>query len=274
MSPAIDLSAIPLFAELSPAEQAALAGLLKPHSYPAHQSIFWIGDAGSQFFIVRQGRVAMVYPDETGQEAVLGVLGPGEFFGELSLLDGGPRTATARAETDVELLSLGRDEFHEFLRRHPSAAIHVITVIGRRQREMLSRLRGIKNVNQAIAESTTLWQRVADTIAAISAHKFFFMFHVVWFAAWIVLNVRSNAFDPFPFGLLTLIVSLEAIFLSIFVLISQNRSSEKDRIAADLDYQVNVKAHLEVMLLHQKVDRVIAMLAPPEPAAGGDGARR
>ena len=267
----VDLSSIPLFARLSPEEHGTLLGLLQVREVPAHQPIFWIGDAASECFIVRKGEVVLTYPDEGGHETILGVIHQGEFFGEISLLDGGGRTATARAQTDVELLALGRDDFHAFLRQHPAAAIHVITVIGQRQREMLGRLRGIRNVNQVIDESATLWHRVADSIAAISANQVFFAIHLVWFGFWIVLNVLrgDHGFDPFPFGLLTLVVSLEAIFLSIFVLISQNRQSEKDKIGADLDYQVNLKAHLEVMMLHRKMDRVLALLAARDPDPSG-----
>jgi len=270
----IDFASIPLFARLAPGEAAALSGLLTARTVQAHQPIFWIGDPGSDFFIVQRGEVVLLYQDEVGREATLGVLGPGEFFGEISLLDGGPRTATARARTDVELLSLGREQFHEFLRRHPAASIHVITVIGQRQREMVGRLRGIKNVNQVIEERATLWHRIADGIASLSASQFFFLSHVLWFAIWVAVNVVLGArgFDPFPFGLLTLVVSLEAIFLSIFVLISQNRQSEKDHIGADLDYQVNLKAHLEVMMLHQKMDRMLGMLASSDTQPDRDRA--
>jgi uncharacterized membrane protein len=259
----IDLSSIPLFAKLTAEQLDTLSGLLRSEVFAAHQTIFWIGDPGAEFFVVRRGEVVLTYPDETGREEILGTAKRGEFFGEISLLDGGPRTATARARGEVELLCLGRDDFHEFLRQHPAASIHVITVVGQRQREMVGRLRGIKNANQVIDEHATVWHRVADAIAALSANQFFFAAHVLWFGAWIAVNVArgDQGFDPFPFGFLTLVVSLEAIFLSIFVLISQNRQSEKDKIGADLDYQVNLKAELEVMMLHQKVDRVLAMLA-------------
>jgi uncharacterized membrane protein len=270
----IDFASIPLFAQLGPGESATLSSLLTTRTVQANQPIFWIGDPGSELFIVQKGEVTMFYPDEAGREMILGILGPGEFFGEISLLDGGPRTASARARTDVELLSLGREQFHEFLGHHPAASIHVITVSGRRQRDVVERLRGIRNVNQVLEERATLWHRVADAIAGISGSQWFFLAHVLWFAVWIVVNVAFDArgFDPFPFGLLTLVVSLEAIFLSIFVLISQNRQAVKDHVSADLDYQVNLKAELEVMILHQKMDRILAMLASPDSRRDRDGA--
>ena len=123
---------------------------------------------------------------------------------------------------------------------------------------MLEKMRGLKNVNEIAEERMNLWYRVADKIAAVSASGTFLGLHLVWFIVWIVPNVikGERGFDPFPFVLLTMIVSLEAIILSIIIMVSQNRAGEKDRIRADLDYQVNLKAHLEVMQLHRKIDRI------------------
>jgi uncharacterized membrane protein len=235
-----------------------LAGLLKEQRVGAQQPVFWIGDEGADFYIVQVGRVAVCYPDELGHEVKLAVLGPGDFFGEISLLDGGPRTATVRAEGDVRLMSLSRHDFLEFIRRNPSTSIHILTVLGQRQREMLQKMRGLKNVNEIAEERMNLWYRTADKIAAVAASGTFLGLHVVWFVVWIIPNViqGEKGFDPFPFGLLTMIVSLEAIILSIIIMVSQNRAGEKDRIRADLDYQVNLKAHLEVMQLHRKIDRI------------------
>ena len=252
------LANIPLFAKLNPAELAELSGLLKEQKVENQQPVFWIGDEGADFYLVQVGRVAVCYPDELGHEITIAVLAAGDFFGEISLLDGGPRTATVRADGDVQLLSLSRHDFLEFLKRNPSAGIHILTVLGQRQREMLEKLRGVKNVNEVMEERTTRWQKIADVIAAVSASQAFVIFHIILFAGWMVVNkvIGEKAFDPFPYNLLTMVVSLEAIFLSIFVLVSQNRAGEKDRIRADLDYQVNLKAHLEVMQLHRKIDRI------------------
>jgi len=252
------LANIPLFAKLKPTELAELAGLLKEQKVDNQQVVFWIGDEGADFYLVQVGRVAVCYPDDMGHEVTIAVLGAGDFFGEISLLDGGPRTATIRAEDDVRLLSLSRHDFLEFLIRNPTAGIHILTILGQRQREMLQKMRGLKNVNEVMEERTTSWQKIADVIAAVSASQAFVVFHVVLFAGWMIVNkiFGEKALDPFPYNLLTMIVSLEAIFLSIFVLVSQNRAGEKDRIRADLDYQVNLKAHLEVMQLHRKIDRI------------------
>jgi uncharacterized membrane protein len=251
---------IPLFAGLPPAELEELACLLKRCDFKAGEPIFWVGDAGIDSYIIQSGRVTMSCPDERGRDIILGDLGPGDFLGEICLLDGGPHMATARARTDVILGSLSRAELMTFLHHWPDAANHVISALGAQQRAVWQRLRGITNANAVIEERATTWQRLADVIASVSASPGFVLLHVAWFAGWMIFNTAKgkDAPDPYPFGLLTMIVSLEAIFLSIFVLISQNRAGEKDRIRADLDYQVNLKAQHEIMRLHEKLDQLAA----------------
>ena len=157
---------------------------------------------------------------------------------------------------------LGRDELLHFLRQKPDAALDMMATMARRLRETDIKLRqmAVRNVNEEIAQKLTPVQRVTDWIAAFSGSIYFLGLHVVWFAIWISLNTLSGGapFDPFPFGLLTMIVSLEAIFLSVIVLLSQNRQAAKDRIRSDIEYDVNLKAELEVTHLHQKVEHLHA----------------
>ncbi len=265
------LAHIPIFAKLDPAGHAALAACLTRCSVKEHEPVFWFGDSGDTLYVVDSGRVAVTAPDADGNHVVLDTLGPGGIFGELSLLDGGPRSATVRAMTDCSLLALSREAFHTFLRQRPDVAIDVLQVLGARQRASTATIRGLRNPNAAIAESTTRWQRVSDVVAMVAASHRFTIAHLCWFGGWILLNTAASAgwlpraigFDPFPFGLLTLIVSLEAIFLSIFVLVSQNRQSERDRIRTDLDYQVNVKAHMEIMNIVERLDRIERAITLP-----------
>lgn len=258
------LANIPLFSKLNETELTSLGLLLKETSVEANQPIFWIGDAGNELYIVQSGRVQVTYPDDAGREEVLATLGPGAFFGDLSLLDGGARSASVRTIDPCVLMTLSRIDFLKFLREHPNAAVDVLMVLGNRQREVIEKLRGVTNANKEIAQSATTWHKIADIIALVSASQAFVLFHVVWFAVWVGYNVirGDDGWDPFPFGLLTLTVSLEAIFLSIFVLISQNRSGQKDRIRADADYQVNLKAQYEIMQLHKKLDRLLETAGP------------
>jgi CRP/FNR family cyclic AMP-dependent transcriptional regulator len=261
-APAGPLSAIPLFALLSVEEQTELLGKMTTEHYDENQTIFWLGDKGESLFLVRNGRVSITVPNDAGEHVVLDELGPGGFFGEISLLDGGPRTATIRAAVPTDVYRLGRDDFHAFVRSRPDAAIDILTVMGHRQRASTEVVRGLKNPNLAFDQShTTLWQRASDIIAAVAASPWFTSFHFIWFGTWILTNLLADkeskfAFDPFPFGLLTMVVSLEAIFLAIFVMVSQNRQSQKDRLHIDLDYQINVKAQTEIIKIARRLERM------------------
>ena len=268
------LAPIPLFAKLPVPERAELAGMLQSKRFGAHQPVVWLGEQGDDFYIVHTGKVAVSCPDEAGKEVTLGTLGPGQFFGEISLLDGGPRTATVRTLRDSTMLVLTRDDFLQFLRRHPDASIYMLKILGQRQRETNEKLRGIRNANEEIEAKRTPVQRAAAKIAAIGASEIFVLINVVFFTMWIVINTwrsyqgRKWYDEPPTFFTLGFIITLEAILLSMFVLNSQKQQAERDRIKADLDYQVNLKAHQEVMQLQQKVDRLYAVVAG-QAAAGG-----
>jgi CRP/FNR family cyclic AMP-dependent transcriptional regulator len=263
------LSHIPLFSKLDSQEQQGLFALMQRAEVRANDPIFWRGDRGESLYIVHEGRVAVSVPSEGGEHVSVGSIGPGELFGEISLLDGGPRTATCRAADDSVLYTLQRSDFQRFIRTHPDAALDILAVMGQRQRAATEALRYIKNPNIAFhAMRITLWQRFSDIVARVAASQWFTMFHVSWFGLWISLNLaatvgilpKSIGFDPFPFGLLTMVVSLEAIFLSIFVMVSQNRQSEKDRLRIDLDYQVNVKAQNEIQTMARRLEEIETLL--------------
>jgi CRP-like cAMP-binding protein len=267
---------IPLFAELDAGEREELRRLLQPRELDAQQVLFWIGEAGDDFFIVESGHVVICYPDENGKEVTLATLGSGQFFGELSLLDGGRRTATARAQGAVRLLALGREKFHHFLNEHPSAAIHILTELGRRQRDQIEKLRGVKNANEVVEERRTPVQRFVERIARLFASEIFLLVNLLFISAWVVFQKiaydQAHAKDPksFPsisfldtpptFFWLGFMVTVEALLLSIFVLNAQRRQAQRDSIKADLDYQVNRKAQSEIMRLHEKIDRLAAKI--------------
>jgi uncharacterized membrane protein len=189
--------------------------------------------------------------------------GPGDFFGEVGLLAPGPRTASAVAIEDLDALQVDRDDLEQLLRMHPTVALDLLDVVGQRLRATNEVLRhtASRNVNTQMADRRTVVQRVADAIADFSGSIPFVLIHVVIFAVWVGYNVVArSAFDPYPFQLLTLVVSLEAIFLSTFVLLSQNRQAAKDHLRSDIEYDVNLKAELEIAELHRKVDHLNAEL--------------
>ena len=270
------LGSIPLFSRLPADERSELAALLQSRKYPEHRPVFWIGEQGEDFYIVRTGKVVVSCPDEAGKEVVLGTLGPGHFFGEISLLDGGPRTATVRTEADSELFVLSRADFLGFLHRHPDAAIYMLGILGRRQRETNEKLRGIRNVNEAVDARRSPLQRMAGRVASIYANELFVIGNVLFFTAWILINTwrASRGLRPFDepptFFMLGFIITVEAILLSMFVLNSQKQQAERDRIRADLDYQVNLKAHQEVMQLHHKIDQLQKALQQPAGQSPGE----
>jgi uncharacterized membrane protein len=260
------LSTIPLFASLPPEERAELAAMLRTQAFPANKPVVWLGEQGNDFYIVKRGKCLVSCPDEDGKEVMLSTLGPGHFFGEISLLDGGPRTANVRTTAESDLLVLTREDFLNFLRRHPDAAIYMLGILGKRQRDTNDMIRGIKNVNQAVAETQSRWNLIAEKIANISASQWFVILNLTFFIGWVILNLalkysgKTPWDDPPSFATLGFMVTIEALFISLFVLISQGQQGERDRIRSDLDYQVNLKAHQEVMQLHHKLDKLHAIL--------------
>src|ERR1044071_6382301 len=228
------------------------------------ETLFRAGEPGESLYLVRTGEVELSIQDNVGQKITLDTASRGDFFGEIALLDEESRTATAVALTDTELIELDRGDLLLLFSKQPDAALHMLAAMGRmtRKADALLRQRVSRNVNEEVEERATLVQRIADWLAWFSGSILFLFLHALWFGAWIALNTGLvnvpglSGFDPFPFGLLTTIVSLEAIFLSTFVLISQNRQVEKDKVRGDIEYDVNIKAEMEIAHLHDKADHL------------------
>ena len=257
------LADVELFEHLNDDDRANLAEAIDLKSLSAGDTLFKAGEPGEALYVVRSGEIELFIKDTAGQRIALALVGAGEMFGELALLDRGPRTATAIAMSDTELLELDRDDLLLLFQRSPAAALRLLAAMGRmtRKADELLKTRVSRNVNEEVEEHTTWLQRTVDWISWFSGSMWFLAFTAIWFTAWIVVNMVQLGvpqFDPYPFGLLTMITSLEAIFLSCFVLISQNRQAEKDRVRSDIEYEVNIKAELEVAHLHEKTDRIYA----------------
>lgn len=255
------LKGISVFELLHDDDRDELAKVVDVSTLKVGETLFEAGEPGESMFIVRSGSIELYIKDTAGQKIVLTVAEEGELFGELSMLDSGPRTATALALTDAELLVLDREDLLLLFQKRPDAALHMLAAMSgmTRKADELLRTRVARNVNEEVPEPTSVLQKVADVIAWFSGSMPFLILNGAWFVIWISLNVLPfgfKPFDPFPFGLLTMIVSLEAIFLSCFVLVSQNRQAEKDRVRADIEYEVNIKAELEIAHLHEKTDRI------------------
>src|SRR5262245_44060483 len=214
-------------------------------------------------FIVKDGAIELFVKDTAGQKIILPIARTGDFFGERSLLDGGSRTASATAEAATDLVVLDREDLLQLFRKRPEAALDMLAAMGgmTRKANAMLRERVVKNVNEQVAEERgNVVLRVADWVANFSGSITFLFLHVGVFAIWISLNTLilppHSRFDGYPFGLLTMAVSLEAIILSTLLLFSSNRQTERDRVRGDIEYEINLKAELEVAHLHEKTDRI------------------
>ena len=250
------LGEIPLFALFGEAERATLAELLETVRFRKGETIFSTGDPGDSLFIIRSGSVRVLLEDDRGQRIVLGEGGPGDLYGETSLLDGGPRTAGIVALTDVQAFSLDRDDLLELVTLRPTAALSLMSVMGQRQRATseLLRTRGSRNANDEERQSalTFAQPRAADLAARVLGSWAFVAFASLALAAvaFAPLALAAADFAPIPVawprpadvlipGLLTLIFVQTSVLL-----ISWNRRVAKDRLKSNLDYQFNVKTEL------------------------------
>ncbi len=253
------LAEIPLFSLLDDEERSLLAERVEVVHFSAGEAIFKFGDPGDAMYVLKSGEVELTVKTKTGETMFLERPEAGDFFGEISLLDEGPRTANALAVRDVEALEIDRGDLDELFRLKPAAAMDLLAATGRRMRQttMLLRNAATRNVNEEAQDQRSSIMKVADWIASFSGSLPFLGLHIVAFATWILLNVRLfpfGDFDPFPFGFLTLVVSLEAIILSVFVLLSQNRQAARDKVRGDIEYDVNLKAEMQIAHMHEKVD--------------------
>lgn len=254
------LADIPLFTLLDHEERFTLAGLLERKVVPAGRVLFEVGEPADSLFIVRSGVVRTFVENTLGETIVLADLGPGEIVGEISLLDGGPRTAGAVVTDPAELLEIDRPALLEVIARHPHAALDLMTIMGRRLRgtsEVL-RHRVARNLNVEEQARLTLGQRVADRVAAFGGSWGFIGSFALVLVLWLIVNIvrDERAFDPYPFILLNLVLSTLAALQAPIIMMSQNRLAAKDRLQADLDYEVNLKAELEIAQLHVRIDRL------------------
>jgi uncharacterized membrane protein len=224
------------------------------------QVIIREGEMGDLFYVITEGQAEIIIRDADGEELVLHRVGPGNFFGELSMLTNEPRSARVRAVEHVTTLALKRNDFFEFLRTHTHAAIDVMVELGGRLRDSDAILRRMvsRNVNEVEEERLTLGQRVADKVADMIGSWPFIITQSMILAVWIALNVTAwiNRWDPYPFILLNLMLSFQAAYAGPVIMMSQNRQSAKDRLAAEIDHQVNTKAELGIGLLMQRIDEL------------------
>ena len=256
----IELREIPLFSEMDDQEVAGIRAIMDEMKFKPGQVIIREGDTGDLFYVITEGYAEIIIRDAGGSDVVLHKAGPGDFFGELSMLTNEPRSARVRAVEPLTTLVLERDEFFAFLRTHTHAAIDVMVELGGRLHENDRILRSMvsRNVNEVEEERLTLGQRVADSVADIIGSWPFIIIQSIILTIWIILNISAwiNHWDPYPFILLNLMLSFQAAYAGPVIMMSQNRQSAKDRLAAEIDHDVNTKAELEINHLVRRIDEL------------------
>src|SRR5215510_10699141 len=250
------LSRVSLFKRLEPAELEKLATEVDQVNFKDGQTVFNESDRGDALYVVEEGSVRIWVLDEDVKPVTLAELKPGDFFGELAVLDRGPRSTNATVIGDTILHRLSSDDFQEFLLQHPEASIDVICEIGARMRQtnMLVSNRVTRNVNVLVEQKATIGARVADKVASFGGSWTFIFIYVTFLCIWMAINSfvlyrygrgdTGDQFDPYPYILLNLMLSMTAALQAPIIMMSQNRAAEKDRLAAEQDFKVHLKSEL------------------------------
>lgn len=253
------LRSVPLFASLSDDAAARLRELLELELRPAGSVLFRKGESGGSMYLIEGGRVRIHFEDENGDEVTLAELARGDFFGEMAILDGKPRSATATVAEDARLAVLARADFHDFVRRSPDVALTMLGAIAERLRhtdEML-RQRVTRNLNEVEEGRQTFADRMADAVSEFGGSWKFIAATIAFIVLWVAYNTllrQDRGIDPFPYSFLDVMNGIVAALLTPIILISQNRQGDKDRLRADLDYQVNLKNELALTELMRRLD--------------------
>ncbi len=255
------LRTVPLFKSLDDAAAGELCQIAQVREYESGTALFHIGDEGNALYLVESGRVRISLTDTDGQRVTLAELADGDFFGEMSVIDGWPRSADATVESKARLAVIGREDFIGLCRRQPEIGLEMLSALGdrlRRADEML-RHRVSRNVNEAQAQQLTLADRAADVIAEFGGSWKFIGASVAFLIGWVLLNtwlLFDRGFDPYPYVLLNLVLGMIVGLQAPIIMMSQNRQSSKDRLRADLDYEVNLKNELVLTEILRRLERL------------------
>jgi uncharacterized membrane protein len=253
------LRSVPLFSGLDDGAAETLRELLVVRDVAAGTLLFKVGDVGDAMFLIEAGRVRIYIHDGDGEDVTLAELATGDFFGEMAIVDGKPRSAHAAAVEDARLAVLSREDFLRFVRGNVDVALEMVSAISDRLRrtDELLRQRVSRNVNEEDEARLTWADHVADSLAEFGGSWKFITYSVVFLIAWILLNtwmMRDAGFDPFPYQLLGLVLGVVAGVQAPIIMMSQNRQAEKERLRADLDFQINLKNELALAEVLRRLD--------------------
>jgi len=251
------LKHVPLFALLDEDETAVLAAQVELKNFAPRQRIYKMGEPGGQAYVMVCGKVRVTTVDEDGQEVVVDEPAHGEFFGFASMLEQTPHQTNATATEDTQCLEVSRGDIATLLQRKPHAGMDMLTVLGKQfhASQQLVRVRAMRNANDMIEEKSTLPDRIADSMVQFGGSWTFIIGFLILSSIYTAINVgmRRAAWDPYPFILLNLMLSLLAAIQAPVIMMSQNRQDRKDRVRSELDYAVNRRAESEIQALGRKL---------------------
>ena len=262
---------VPLFALLDEEETAVLASQVELKKFAPRQRIYKMGDKTGQAYVMVSGRVRVTTLDQDSQEVVVDEPAHGEFFGVASMLEQTPHQTSAIALEATECLEVNRQDIAVLLQRKPLAGMDMLTVLGRQfhASQQLVRLRANRNPNEVIEKKATFGERVADTVARFGGSWIFIITFLALSTIYVATNIilGRSAWDPYPFILLNLFLSMLAAIQAPVIMMSQNRQDTKDRLRGELDFDVNRRAESEIQgvarklnLLGEKIDDVEELL--------------
>jgi uncharacterized membrane protein len=253
-----ELKHVPLFALLDDEETAVLAAQVELKSFAPRERIYKTGDEGGRAYVMVSGRVRVTTIDQDHQEVVVDEPGHGEFFGFASMLEGTPHQTDALALEEATCLEVDRKDIAVLLERKPLAGMDMLTVLGRQfhASQQLVRVRASRNPNVIIETSATFGERIADQVARFGGSWTFIILFAIVVAIYSAINVSlgNQAWDPYPFILLNLFLSMLAAIQAPVIMMSQNRQDTKDRLRGELDYEVNRRAASDIQGLASKVN--------------------
>jgi CRP/FNR family transcriptional regulator, cyclic AMP receptor protein len=251
---------VPIFSLLDADERAVLAEQVELRRFAARQRIYRAGDRGEKAYVLLKGRVKVVLIDDDNQEVVVDEPGSGDIFGLASMLSDSPHRTSAVALEDTSAIEVTRDDLAALVQRKPMAGLDVLTMAGRQfhAAQDLVRMRAARNPNEVIAEQLTVGDRVADSVARFGGSWSFIISFGVILVVYASVNIvlATRAWDPYPFILLNLFLSMLAAIQAPVIMMSQNRQDAKDRVRSELDFAVNRKAEAEIIQLAAKLNRL------------------
>jgi CRP/FNR family cyclic AMP-dependent transcriptional regulator len=252
------LKNVPLFALLDDDETAVLASQVEVKHFAPRQRIYKIGDPGGRAYIMVNGLVRVTTVDDDQQEVTVDEPAVGEFFGFASMLDQTPHQTSAVALEETVCIEVDRHDIQVLLERKPHAGMDMLTVLGKQFHgsQRLVRIRSQRNPNEVIEEESTLGERVADRVARFGGSWAFIMAFGAVLIVYTLVNISlgKSAWDPYPFILLNLFLSMLAAIQAPVIMMSQNRQDTKDRLRGELDFDVNRRAESEIQGLSRKLN--------------------